>query len=302
MTSTTPLNSPLQAPRPSPLNAIPFVCPLDGQPLVPGAGALVCASGHSFDISARGYINLLPVQFKRSRDPGDSKSMVAARRRVLGAGLFDPLADAVCGIAYEEFAARGEEETLLVDAGCGEGFYTARLAADLRNRMGDATPKVLGADISKWAVMAAAKRSKHVAWVVASNKRLPLIPGTVTAITSLFGFETWPDWAALQNSGQFVLVVDAGPRHLIELREIIYPTLQVHAPPRHEAATANGYELMSETASRFEARVPNAELLMDLLEMTPHGRKSTAEAQERLRAMTSLSLSVDAVIRKYRRR
>ncbi|TQV70271.1 putative RNA methyltransferase [Denitrobaculum tricleocarpae] len=301
MTTPPPPDSPLHSPRPSPLNAIPFVCPLDGQPLMPGAGSLVCAGGHSFDISARGYINLLPVQFKKSRDPGDSKSMVAARRRVLDAGLFDPLADAVCGLAFEEFAARGQEETLLVDAGCGEGFYTARLAADLRNRMGDAAPKILGADISKWAVMAAAKRSKDLAWVVASNKRLPLVQGTVTGITSLFGFETWPDWAALQRSGQFVLVVDAGPRHLIELREIIYPTLQVHAPPRHEAATANGYELMGETVSRFEASVPNAELLMDLLEMTPHGRKSTGAARDRVAAMTGLSLTLDAVIRKYRR-
>lgn len=287
---------------PSALHSVPFTCPLDGLPLAPGDGCLVCSGNHSYDISASGYINLLPVQYKKSRDPGDSKSMVAARRRVLDAGLFDPLADAVCDIVSQTIEASGEQEPLLVDAGCGEGFYTGLLAARLHDSLKDHAAKILGVDISKWAVMAAAKRSRDIAWVVASNKRLPLQQGTVTGITSLFGFETWPDWAELQKSGQFVTVVDAGPRHLIELREIIYPTLQVHEPPGHEGAVANGYELSSESRIGFEQTVQNAELLIDLLEMTPHGRKSTAEAHDRVSALTSLSLSFDTVIRTFRRR
>lgn len=287
---------------PSPLHAIPFICPLDGLPLGPEEGCLVCPGNHSYDVSARGYINLLPVQYKKSRDPGDSKSMVAARRRVLDAGLFDPLADAVSDIVGGAMKTGGEQEPLLVDAGCGEGFYTARLAAHLRDGLQDHAPKILGVDISKWAVMAAAKRNRDIAWVVASNKRLPVLQGSATVITSLFGFETWPDWAELQTSGQFVTVVDAGPRHLIELREIIYPTLQVHEAPGHEGATANGYELISESRIEFEQTVENSDLLIDLLEMTPHGRKSSAEARDRVSALTSLSLSFDTVIRKFRRR
>jgi len=46
---------------------------------------------HSFDIASQGYANLLPVQHKRSRDPGDSKEMVAARRRFLTAGFYSRL-------------------------------------------------------------------------------------------------------------------------------------------------------------------------------------------------------------------
>ncbi len=285
----------------SPLHSVPFICPLDGLPLVPGVGSLVCSNGHGFDVSARGYINLLPVQYKKSRDPGDSKSMVAARRRVLDAGLFAPLADTVCKVVGEALAASSEPEPLLVDAGCGEGFYTSRLASHLGDNSTECAAKIIGVDISKWAVMAAAKRSREIAWVVASNKRLPLRQGSVTGITSLFGFETWADWAALQKSGQFVTVVDAGRQHLLELREIIYPTLQVHEPPSHEGAVTSGYELLSETSCRFDQRVEKSELLMDLLEMTPHGRKSSAEARDRVQALTELSLSFDAAIRTFRR-
>ncbi|WP_282606431.1 putative RNA methyltransferase [Pelagibius sp. Alg239-R121] len=303
----------MTTPPPSALHAIPFICPLDGLPLAPEVGSLICANRHSFDISASGYINLLPVQYKKSRDPGDSKSMVTARRQVLDAGLFDPLADVLCEVVGSEITGSGREATgqtgtgedeqpLLVDAGCGEGFYTARLAAHLQDNLKERAPKALGVDISKWAVMAAAKRHKNIAWVVASNKRLPLLQGAPKVITSLFGFETWPDWAQLQNAGQSVIVVDAGPRHLIELREIIYPTLQVHEPPVHEGATANSYELVSETSTRFEQTVHDADLLIDLLEMTPHGRKSGAEARDRVKARESLSLSFDAVIRTFRHR
>lgn len=291
----------MNAPRASVLNDIPFTCPLDGLPLTPDAGALSCPKGHSYDISARGYINLLPVQFKKSRDPGDSKSMVAARRRVLDTGLFDPLAERLCEIVDKELEVIGEDRPLLVDAGCGEGFYTARMEAFFRERAGICATQILGVDISKWAVMAAAKRSRDIAWVVASNKRLPLLRGTASGITSLFGFETWPDWAALQNSGQFVTVVDAGPRHLVELREIIYPSLQLHEPPGHESAAASGYILAEENACRFEQKHLNADMLMDLLEMTPHGRKSTPEARDRLKSATGLSLTFDTVIRTYRR-
>jgi 23S rRNA (guanine745-N1)-methyltransferase len=299
-------------PAPTALSAIPFTCPLDGLPLAPGAGCLICAKRHSFDISAGGYINLLPVQYKKSRDPGDSKSMVAARRRVLDAGLFDPLADAVCGIVGEQLNRQMEAEKqagtasaeppLLIDAGCGEGFYTARLAGYLRESLKAGAPRVLGVDISKWAILAAAKRSRAVAWAVASNKRLPVPQGAAKVITSLFGFETWPDWAQLQTAGQSVIVVDAGPRHLIELREIIYPALRVHDSPAHEDAGENGYDLIGETRAGFEQRVEGSGLLGDLLEMTPHGRKSGAAGREAAQALNSLTLSFDAVIRTFRRR
>ncbi len=72
-----------------------LACPLDGAPLHGDGTSWRCAAGHSFDIAAQGYTHLLPVQQKRSRDPGDSKEMVAARRRFLNAGNYQPIAAAV---------------------------------------------------------------------------------------------------------------------------------------------------------------------------------------------------------------
>jgi hypothetical protein len=61
-----------------------------------------CAGGHCFDIASQGYTHLLPVQNKRSRDPGDSKEMVAARRRFLDAGCYQPIAAAVARLALAD--------------------------------------------------------------------------------------------------------------------------------------------------------------------------------------------------------
>lgn len=72
-----------------------MACPLDGNPLSQSDGVWCCAAGQSFDIARQGYVHLLPVQNKRSRDPGDSKEMVAARQRFLEAGHYRPIAEAV---------------------------------------------------------------------------------------------------------------------------------------------------------------------------------------------------------------
>ena len=80
------------------MNVTPFLalnCPLDGTPLRRSDASWRCSVGHCFDAAAQGYTNLLPVQNKRSRDPGDSKEMVAARRRFLESGAYQPIAAAV---------------------------------------------------------------------------------------------------------------------------------------------------------------------------------------------------------------
>ena len=65
----------------------PWCCPLCGAPLA-GDNALKCPSGHSFDRAKEGYWHLLPVQNTRTKAPGDSREMVAARRAFLSAGYY----------------------------------------------------------------------------------------------------------------------------------------------------------------------------------------------------------------------
>ena len=157
------------------MNTVPFqalACPLDGEPLHLTGGAWRCAAGHSFDIAKQGYVNLLPVQQKRSTDPGDSKAMVAARQRFLGSGHYQPIAEAVSRtlLGHAEVPSRDTDLFSCLDAGCGEGYYLRQLVSAASS--GQAL-SLVGLDISKWAVLAAAKQDNKQApfssWLVGSN-------------------------------------------------------------------------------------------------------------------------------------
>ena len=290
----------------SPFTAL--ACPLDGAPLQRQGGSLRCADGHCFDLAAQGYVNLLPVQNKRSLDPGDSKEMVAARRRFLEAGHYQPIADAVAQ-AVLAGAAPGRTLTCL-DAGCGEGYYLRQLAA---TAAAEAHPLALaGLDISKWAVQAAAKRDLHDArsqasacaspsttWVVGSNAGLPVLPGTLDRVLCMFGFPVYGEFARVLRHGGELLQVDAGPEHLRELREVIYPTLKPERPAARQAPA--GFEHLGTDTLRFPVHVDGAAPIADLLAMTPHLYRASAEGRARAAALSALTMTVDVRLARYRR-
>jgi len=286
----------------SPLARLPLACPLDGLPLRVTGASLRCPEGHDFSRARQGYANVLPVQFKSSRHPGDSASMVAARRRVLDAGVFDTLNSHVCASVIAAAATVVDAAPLLVDAGCGEGFHTARFATALRRVHGPSVFGVLGTDLSRPAILAAARCHRSLGWAVANNTHLPVLEGKAGIITSLFGFETWQPWAALQKVGQCVVVTDAGPRHLVELRELIYPVVKLHSPPNDDAALAAGYRRIDSLSKVHMSDMLGSDCLQDLLAMTPHAYRSGAAAAARLGEIPAMQVTLDTVTRTYQRR
>ena len=270
-----------------------LACPLDGTPLLRHGAALRCARGHSFDIASHGYANLLPVQNKRSLDPGDSKAMVAARRRFLSAGHYAPIAAAVSQNTLSGLSSKTTAACL--DAGCGEGYYLRQLAASAQETGRPLT--LLGLDISKWAVLAAAKQDNRAAWVVGSNAALPVLPATVDRLLCLFGFPVYPEFARVLKPGGVLLQVDAGPDHLRELREIIYPRLK---PARPAATSApEGFALAGDETLRFEVRIEGAEPIADLLAMTPHLYRASAEGRAKAAALTQIALTADLRLMRF---
>ena len=280
------------------MSTTPFpalACPLDGAPLQRSGATWRCASGHSFDIAREGYANLLPVQKKRSLDPGDSKEMVAARRRFLNAGHYQPIAAAASRAVLAALPAGATASCL--DAGCGEGYYLRQLAAAATADGWKLA--LLGLDISKWAVLSAAKQDQRPNWVVGSNANLPVLPGTVDRVLCMFGFPVYAEFARVLKPGGQLLQVDAGPDHLRELREIIYPTLK---PQRTaDAQVPEGFTALPGETVRFPLELAGAEQIADLLAMTPHLYRASAEGRARAAALTRLSLTVDVHLTRFGR-
>jgi 23S rRNA (guanine745-N1)-methyltransferase len=271
-----------------------LACPLDGLPIEAHGDLRRCAAGHSFDVARAGYSNLLVVQHKASRDPGDSKDMVAARRRFLEGGHFAPIAERVFDTVQGCMAAAALN---VADAGCGEGYYLDRLA-----KLADASPEpgslaLAGFDVSKWAVKAAARRKAPVTWLVANNRRPPFLAGSVDLMLCLFGFPVWEGFVQVQKPGSRVLLVDPAADHLLELREIIYPTVTRSPPPPLAAAQAAGYALEREDGLRFSVTLEGAEVIRDLVAMTPHAHRLAQAGRDALAGLTTLTVTVDVALR-----
>ena len=257
--------------------------------------ALICQSGHSFDRAREGYYNLLVVQHKASRDPGDSKPMVAARRRILDAGVYARLAEQVSARIVD--LARGQDDFAILDAGCGEGYYLDAIAAALKAGRAEGY-RLAGIDISKWAVQAAAKRNRDIFWAVGSNKRMPFTQPCLDLIVCMFGFPMWEAFAAAQPSGGHVLLVDPAPDHLIELRAIIYPNVErAEGQGSLDDAERAGYRLVDQQRLTFPADLIGQAQIADLLAMTPHDHRATQAGRESLAALERLTVTVDVALR-----
>ena len=189
-----------------------LVCPVRNchKPLSREPKRLVCADGHSFDVARSGYINLLQPQERRSKQPGDSPAAVEARQRLHDRGVTAPLVDAIAG---KTAASQGD---IVLDAGCGDGFYLGSLA----RRIGfDAH----GIDISVPAIRAAARRfppaEGKFEWIVANADRfIPYEDSAFTLVLSITARMNAAEFHRVLHKNGRLLVATASPEDLAELR------------------------------------------------------------------------------------
>ncbi len=280
-----------------------LTCPLDGLVLdffdENGSAKVRCENGHSFDKARLGYINLLSVQDKRSRDPGDTKAMIEARGRVLDSGIYAPIADTLASRVTEklnvlyrdscEDSPASKKMFGILDAGCGEGYYLDRC---LDNDIELYNINAVGLDISKWAIMAAAKRNKNITWIVASNRNPPIQQHSIDIIICGFGFPDFPAFRQILKPGGFVIMLDPAENHLLELRKIIYPTIKPYKINDFPRALHVDFVLAGQQRLTYIVKV-NPQQIKDLLIMSPHLYKTAAEGKEAAFALESLDVTVD---------
>ena len=263
-----------------------LICPICGSKLNRLDKSLVCAGHHCFDIARQGYVNLLTVQQKHSLHPGDTREQVLSRRAFLDADVYAPIADALINAA-KKYGASGE----ILDVGCGEGYYCARLSHALGLPL-------TGLDISKEAVRWAAGRYKDADWLCATAAHIPVADGGAGVLTSLFAV-TLPEefHRVLAENGLFFQVL-AAEDHLLGLKRVIYD--QLTHKEKHVTQALPGFRLLSSENIRFSFTV-EGEQVRQLLSMTPHVFRIGKAGAERLANTERLTDTASCVLNVYRR-
>lgn len=262
----------------SPADRVHFRCPHCGEPLAEGERTWSCPSGHQFDRAREGYVNLLPGGRLPGGPSGDDDAMVRARRVVFDAGLYSPIVDAVAA------AVLGAGTVL--DAGCGEGSYLARVCAGGADGC--------GIDISKVAVRLAARRHPGLRFAVASVYRLPFDDGVFDAVIDVFSPRPYEELLRVLRPGGLLVVVTPGPDHLRQLKAMVYDAPRPHVDD--DVVPVEG----SLVPVRFTVDLAEPRLRRALLEMTPYWWSTTEERRARIEAELT-TVDVDMVLATYRR-
>ena len=269
-----------------------FCCPLCGAALTREEHVYRCPAGHSYDIAKEGHTYLLPVNKKHSLAPGDDQGMARARRDFLSKGYYAPLLNTLCHLSV---AHTGPAPSVL-DAGCGEGWYTAGVYRALLDA--GKSPRMAGIDISKFILRSAAKREKRVEFAVASSYRLPLADGSIDLLLDCFSPLALEEFRrVLRPGGTFLYVVPAAD-HLWELKQVLYDR-----PYRNEEKEVpyEGFTLLEVVPAEAMITLPCQEDIHALFQMTPYYWKTPKSGAERLASLETLTTRIAFRVHVFRR-
>ncbi|MBL4709137.1 MAG: methyltransferase domain-containing protein [Flavobacteriales bacterium] len=252
-----------------------------------GEKTYACVNKHSFDIAKQGYINLLPVNQKKSKDPGDNEMMIAARRNFLELGFYDPLIESIKNLDSEKLSFE-TKDIVAFDAGCGEGYYSEKAL----NNLPGLTTEIWGTDISKYAVKNAAKKYKDNLYFVSSIYNLPIANASTDLILSVFSPIMAEEFKRILSKQGYALIVSPAPNHLREMAELIYDTFRPHTTNIVEKMTST-FEHHSTKRSTFKIEIKSAEALLVLLKMTPYYWSTGIERLENITNKSEISVTCD---------
>jgi 23S rRNA (guanine745-N1)-methyltransferase len=271
-----------------------LICPVCGAMMSPkdDGHTIVCRGtrAHSFDVAASGYVNLAGP---KQSGGGDSKELVRARSAFLSAGYYKPFADEIISAAGK-YNAGG----FIVDAGCGEGYYTIKVAESFNC-------DVCGIDLSKFAVEAAAKaaaktggRAGKTLFCVAGIFAMPLMSESTDLIINIFAPCAEEEFTRILKPGGYLITAGAGPEHLYGLKSALYDN-----PTKNEnrADLPKSLKLVGCHSVKFTIELNRHEDIEALFSMTPYFYRTAKTGIDRLSALETLTTPVDIELLVYKK-
>ena len=258
-----------------------FICPVCGQDFTDTGKSLLCPSGHNFDKSAKGYVNLLTGN--NSKQHGDDKLMCRARHVFLSKEYYKPLLEAIISL-MKKHVKSGD---IILDAGCGEGWYTNNIIKSL--------PEInmAAVDISKEALSIAKLNGS----AVASVYDLPLRDNSVDMILNIFSpFSDEEYKRTLTNEGLLLYVIPL-ESHLYELKSLLYDKPYLNEVKPYEL---DGYSLLETAEVKYTVEIDNNQDIKNLFAMTPYYYTTGKHGHDIISGTDNLSVKCEFCVLLYR--
>jgi len=262
-------------------------CPNCKSVLKNESNAYRCANGHSFDRAKQGYVNLLLSNHKKTSDPGDNKNMILAREEFLSLGHYDFLIDQISKNIDESLEDSKGEKSVLLDLGCGSGYYTRSLSEKNKELV------KVGVDISKNAVSIAAKNDKLSTYAVGSAFRLPVVDDAADIVLNVFSPLDLTEIIRVLKMDGYLVKVIPGPDHMKEIAELVYENFKAHSTTIIDEIENDVRLNLIATQSVDKRILFNVADLKQLINMTPYKYKFNEEA---LNSLTEMSVTISFII------
>lgn len=266
-----------------------FICPICKKALIRGEHSCKCENNHCFDISRKGFINLLRSQ-KSSH--GDDKLMVSARKDFLSKGYYMPLLD----VLKNHVMSVSKDNCTILDCGCGECWYTDNIYKHLTEN--NINPEFFGIDVSKEAIFAGAGRNKSLKLAVATVFDIPLDDRSCDIIISLFAPFSREEYIRLLKDNGYFITAFPMENHLWELKQAVY-----EKPYKNEVADMriDGFELVKSDIVHNEINLCTNQDIQSLFSMTPYYYKTSRTDKEKLDKLDSLKTQIHFCAATYRK-
>ena len=260
-----------------------LICPICKTSLYRKDRSLICEKNHSYDFAKSGYINLLNPGKMNNARAGDSKEMISARTRFFESGCYEMIRQTLCEIVSSL------SPSVVVDAGCGEGYYTAKIGQEISGA------SVIGFDMSKFGCEHGAKYCKNngitnTSFAVSNIFDLPLLDGVADVIVNAFAPVADAEFSRILRMGGYLIVVSAGEKHLDGLKKVIYDEVYLNEPSEGEYPD---FDLVRRENISYSTTVYGKDTIWSLFQMTPYFHRTSLTDKAKLEQVDKVDTTVE---------
>lgn len=271
------------------MNSI-YLCPSCKSPLMvhEESKGLHCENKHHFDKNEQGYWLFGLVKKPKI----DSRAVMRAKRYVLESGIYVPLAKKLADMIAHLPQFSESESLSQLDYDCGEGYFLRTVKDILAEQQPELSIDQTGISEAENAIFAAAKAQTGPTYIVSNLKTLPIKDESFDLVTLIDKPLKGKELTRVLKQAGVLLQVSAGPRHLWQIREFIYPELS-------EKPVSNNLpkelELLQSERLSITVNV-SGEQAIALLDMTPYAWRANDSMRHHIQHAKFDSLEIDFVI------